>query len=195
VIIGSSTGGPPALRQLLASAREDFPVPVVIVQHIPPRFSAALAEGLDECTSLQVKEAENGEIVAPGRVYVAPGGKHLLIDGTSSRLKRFLLIEERKKRLFMPSIDVTAISAVSAYGGNTACVILSGMSTGDDGLRGAEIVKAVNGLLIVQSPSTCSLPGMPRAVIEKDLPDAVLPPQRILAYVDEKLGLNKSPVD
>jgi len=167
-------------------------MPVVIVQHMPPRFSTALAEGLDECTSLRVKEAENEEIIEPGRVYVAPGGKHLLIDGTSSRLKRFLLIEERKRHLFMPSIDVTTISAVSAYGGNTVCVILSGMSTGDDGLRGAEIVKAVHGLLVVQSPSTCSLPGMPQAVIDKDLPDAVLPPQRILSFVEKELELKKS---
>ncbi|MEZ6123595.1 MAG: chemotaxis response regulator protein-glutamate methylesterase [Planctomycetaceae bacterium] len=171
VVIGSSTGGPQALSSILSKLPGDFPAPIIIVQHMPPVFTKHLANRLNQECRLSVCEAESGEAVESGKVFIAPGGLHLEIQrqGTAVRTK---LTESPPENSCRPAVDVLFRSAAKVYGGNLLAVVLTGM--GQDGKRGAEAITGVGGTVIAQDEASSVVWGMPRAVTEAGLASIVV---------------------
>ena len=171
VAIGVSTGGPTALLNLLPRLPSDFPLPVVIVQHMPPVFTRQLAERLNTECAIRVLEAEEGMALEPGIALLAPGGRHM-------RLKRGLhavqvtLDDGERENSCRPAVDVLFRSVAATYGSQALAVILTGM--GHDGLRGAESLKREGGYVIAQDRASSVVWGMPGAVVAAGLADAVL---------------------
>lgn len=172
VAIGVSTGGPNALAELIPQIPRDFPVPIVIVQHMPPNFTRLLAERLKQKSNIDVKEAAEGDLVEPGLALVAPGNFHMTIvpDGAH---RRVVLNQDPPENSCRPAVDVLFRSVVERYGGTTLGVILTGM--GQDGLRGCELVKDAGGQVIAQDEESSVVWGMPGFVAKAGLADRVLP--------------------
>lgn len=172
VAIGISTGGPDALRQLLPALPESFPLPIIIVQHMPAFFTKTLAESLNAKSKLHVKEAEANDLVEPGKVLIAPGGLHtrLYSVGTKVRVQLTLDAPEQGCR---PSVDVLFRSMAQIYGSETLAMIMTGM--GCDGADGIRLIKKVGGSVIAQDAASCVVYGMPRVPTEEGLVDSVMP--------------------
>jgi two-component system, chemotaxis family, protein-glutamate methylesterase/glutaminase len=171
--IGVSTGGPNALGQLLPALPPDFPLPVLVVQHMPPLFTRLLAERLNTCCQLRVKEAEAGEIFARGTIYVAPGDRHLRFSPSG----RAELDDGPPLNSCRPAVDALWLSLASVCAGAVTAVVLTGM--GQDGLRGATALKAQGARVIAQDEASSVVWGMPGAVVHAGLADHVLPLDRI----------------
>ena len=169
IVIGSSTGGPPALRDVVSQLPADLGLPVVIVQHMPPGFTKSMAERLDVISPLRVVEAAEGDRLEAGKVMIAPGGSHLTIDGGHV----VHLNEEPPECGVRPSINVTLESAVKVFGAQVVTAILTGM--GIDGTRGAALARAAGGPVIAEDESTCVVYGMPRSIVDNGLATAVTP--------------------
>jgi len=180
VLIGVSTGGPPALQTILGALPATFPVPILIVQHMPVGFTASLAERLNRVCPITVKEAQDGESPRPGTVYIAPGGVHLKLRcfGEDLQLKLDVAPDDSLHR---PSVDVLFNSAAEACGSRTLAFVLTGM--GRDGADGARALKQAGGRVVVESESTAVVFGMPKAVQESVTVDATVP----LAQVAETM--------
>ncbi len=176
VVIGSSTGGPRSLDMVIPSLPETFPAPVVIVQHMPPGFTKSLAMRLDKVSRLRVKEAEEGDILKPGWVYIAPGDFHL---GAKLSGKNVTLFLDKSPKInnVRPAVDFTLDKIAEIYKDKTIAVILTGM--GKDGTKGAFKVKFYKGVVIAESKETCVVFGMPKSVIEEGYADYVLPAYEI----------------
>ena len=176
VVIGTSTGGPQALRHVVPRLDALFPVPVLIVQHMPPDYTAMLARRLNDECQLTVKEPSHGETLEVGRVYLAPGGKH-------TRLKRrgqsviVELTDDPPVHSCRPAVDYTLQSAIDALGGNLLAVVMTGM--GKDGSEGCVRLKQTGGTVFVQDANTSAVYGMPKAVVETGTVDRVLPLAKI----------------
>lgn len=174
VVVGVSTGGPFALQEVLPALPADFPAPIAIVQHMPPHFTRSLAERLDALCALEVREAEPGMRLAPGRVVLARGGLHLTLrrnplDGGLLAA----LAEEPAELLHRPSVDVLFRSAAEVVGAPTLAVVMTGM--GRDGLEGARALRAAGARVLAQDEASSVVYGMPRAVVEAGLAEAALP--------------------
>ena len=171
VAIGVSTGGPPAVQKVLAALPENFPVPIVIAQHMPASFTGPFANRLNSLCRLNVKEADKEEKLLSGWAYVCPGGKHLRVE-----MKGGILVgkvtEEPKEALYKPSANVLMESTGLALGRRALGVILTGM--GSDGADGARILKEKGGTMLAQSEESCVVYGMPKAIVDNNLADAVL---------------------
>ncbi|MEZ5359459.1 MAG: chemotaxis response regulator protein-glutamate methylesterase [Candidatus Zixiibacteriota bacterium] len=176
VAIGTSTGGPPALQAVVPRLPKEFPVPVMVVQHMPPTFTASLANRLNNSSALQVKEAEHGERIERGLVYIAPGDKHMTVNkmGAYSTIK---LSNEPHDTLYKPCVDIMMNSVEDHYRGSTLGVIMTGM--GSDGAIALKRIKADGGIVIAQNEDTCVVYGMPRAVVEAGIADRISPIERI----------------
>jgi len=170
--IGVSTGGPQTLAEILKELPPNFPVPILIVQHMPPLFTAQLAERLDKISRLKVKEAEDGEPIKEGVVYIAPGDYHMEVS-IENRQRHVRLHQGPPVNNCRPAVDVLFKSLADVYGGATLGLILTGM--GKDGLEGARKIKAKGGSIVAQDRETSVVYGMPRAVFEAGLADEVLP--------------------
>lgn len=164
------------LRAILAALPAEFPLPVLIVQHMPPVFTASLAKRLNEISALHVQEATHGMRVEPGQVYVAPGGTHLAVRRRDD-IVRTRLVDAPPRHGCRPSFDVLGESLVEVYQERTAAVVLTGM--GCDGLEACRHVKAAGGSVLAQTAETCAVFGMPKCVIEAGLADGVLPPEGV----------------
>jgi len=173
VVIGASTGGPVALRELLSNLPADFPAAVIIVQHMPATFTGVLAAQLDRQVPFKVREAEAGDRLQPGLILVAPGGYHLLLRPDS----RVVLNQGPEIGGHRPSIDVTMQSAAQLYGARTKGVVLTGM--GNDGSLGLVAIRAKGGKTFAQDAASCVVNGMPQRAIEKGVVNHVAPPARI----------------
>ncbi len=173
VIIGASTGGPRAVRDLLAQLPAEFATPCVIVQHLPPLFTAQFAAQLERHAHLQVREASPGDRLKPGRVLVAPGALHLLLrpDGAID------LQPVGAGDMYRPSIDRTMSSAADSFGPAAVGVVLSGM--GDDGAEGLNRIRIQGGEAYVQEPASCVVASMPERALECAGADYVAFPDRI----------------
>ncbi|MEN2994874.1 MAG: chemotaxis response regulator protein-glutamate methylesterase [Thermodesulfovibrio sp.] len=172
VAIGTSTGGPKALQEIIPKLPKDFPVPVVIAQHMPPNFTKPFAERLDQLSQLSVKEAEEGEVIKPGFVYIAPGRGHMRIKRKG--INTFVSISEDKEEfIYRPSVDLLMLSVAECYPGRSLGVILTGM--GNDGAKGCKKIKETGGRVFAQNEESCVVYGMPRAVIEAGIADKVIP--------------------
>ena len=172
VAIGTSTGGPPALQAIIPLLPKNLPVPVTIVQHMPAAFTKSLADRLDSISQISVKEAEDGEKLQAGQVYIAPGGKHMIIKNRIS-YHELVLSDEPANTLHRPAVDVMVKSVAEGYGSAVLGVILTGM--GSDGLEGMRLVKQKGGAVFAQNEESCVVYGMPRAVVENQLADKVVP--------------------
>jgi two-component system, chemotaxis family, protein-glutamate methylesterase/glutaminase len=172
LLIGSSTGGPQALTTLIKQlgAVSDR-APVLITQHMPPTFTTVLAEHLTRVSGRRVREAEHGEAVVAGRIYIAPGGRHLRVDGSRGR-PTIALGDDPPINFCKPAIDPLFSSAATVWGSGSLALILTGM--GCDGTRGASDVVAAGGSVIAQDEATSVVWGMPRAAAQAGLCSAVL---------------------
>jgi two-component system chemotaxis response regulator CheB len=172
VAIGTSTGGPTALTELFAGLPADLPVPVVIVQHMPPMFTRLLAERLSAQSAVRVEEARPGGVLRPGHAWIAPGDYHVVVarDGTEVRVQ---LNQDPPENSCRPAADVLFRSVARAFGPAALAVVLTGM--GQDGLRGCEAVRAAGGQVIAQDEATSVVWGMPGFVARAGLADRVLP--------------------
>jgi two-component system chemotaxis response regulator CheB len=172
VAIGVSTGGPNALADVIPRLPADFPLPVLIVQHMPPVFTRLLAERLAATSKVQVKEGVEGGVVEPGTVWIAPGNQHMLLrrDGTDVRL---VLNSDPPENSCRPAVDPLFRSVAQLYGNRALGVILTGM--GYDGLKGAELLRQAGSRVLAQDEATSVVWGMPGAVVQGGLADRVLP--------------------
>ncbi|RME68698.1 MAG: chemotaxis response regulator protein-glutamate methylesterase [Nitrospirae bacterium] len=185
VSIGASTGGPKVLQKLVPALPAELPVPVVVAQHMPREFTKVFAERLNQLSKLTVKEAEQGEPLSQGTVYIAPGGSHLIVK-RQKPLKMMVEIKEPDVNvLYKPSVDLLFSSVADTFGGSTIGVVLTGM--GQDGLEGARKIKENGGYIIAQDEQTSVIYGMPRAVVEAGLADKVLPEDEIAGEIINNL--------
>lgn len=180
IIIGSSTGGPRALQQVIPLLPSTLDASVLVVQHMPPVFTKSLAQRLDSQSMIRVKEAVEGDVIKPGTVFIAPGDFHMTIrqqkiNGELSEV--IALTKSDKVQGVRPSVDVLLESATPIYGQNSLGVILTGM--GSDGSDGIKKLKKAGGKVIAEDESTCVVYGMPRSVIEQKLADYILPINKI----------------
>jgi two-component system, chemotaxis family, protein-glutamate methylesterase/glutaminase len=176
--IGCSTGGPNALAELLPAFPQDFPVPVLIVQHMLPMFTHFLTERLSASCALPVKEAKAGELLESGTIWLAPGGYHLrLIRERASNAVRLSLDQSPAENSCRPSVDVLFRSIADIYSGNVLAAVLTGM--GSDGLAGCEALAALNAYIIAQDEATSVVWGMPGYVAKAGISNAVLPLKEI----------------
>jgi two-component system, chemotaxis family, protein-glutamate methylesterase/glutaminase len=171
--IGVSTGGPKALTALIPRIPANFPLPILIVQHMPPLFTRLLAESLQAISPLRIAEAKEGEEIAAGHVFIAPGGHHLRVRRTGPRSVVTALDEGPLENSCRPSVDVLFRSMAENYGGDVLSLVLTGM--GSDGLKGAEKLKEAGGQVIAQDEASSVVWGMPGAVVKAGLADSVLP--------------------
>lgn len=172
VLIGTSTGGPPALQTILGAIPAGFPCPVLIVQHMPPGFTASLAERLNRISPIPVKEAADGEPIAAGQAYIAPAGRHMKVMRCGGKLHVRLDLSPAEA-LHKPSVDVLFESAAAVCGSNSLAVVLTGM--GRDGAIGARALKNAGARVVAESEETARVFGMPKAVAEAVKADAVVP--------------------
>ncbi len=168
VVIGCSTGGPRALTEIIPLLPSDLSACVIIVQHMPPRFTTSLAERLNAISAIKVSEAKNGDKVAPGTVYVAPGDFHIRVG----RSDTIYLSQESQKHGVRPSVDVLMKSIAETYGRKALGVVLTGM--GVDGKEGSKAMKDAGSTVFAEHESSCVVYGMPRAVVESGCADRVL---------------------
>lgn len=187
--IGVSTGGPEALNRLLSALPATYPLPVLVVQHMPPGFTAALAAQLDRQCTLRVTEAVEGEPIVPGRVYIAPAGRHLEIEALEQR-EVVRVTDAPAENFCRPSVDVLLRSAARAYGERLLVAVLTGM--GSDGLAGARECKRHGARVLAQDAATSVVWGMPGAVTEAGLADAVLGIDQMPAYL-QALAQGRTP--
>ncbi|TDV67962.1 chemotaxis response regulator protein-glutamate methylesterase [Pseudomonas sp. LP_7_YM] len=167
VAIGTSTGGPVALQRVLTQLPANFPAPIVLIQHMPAAFTKAFAERLDKLCRINVKEAEDGDILRPGLALLAPGGKQMMVDGRGA--VKILPGDERLN--YKPCVDITFGSAAKSYGDKVLAVVLTGM--GADGREGARLLKQGGSQVWAQDEASCVIYGMPMAIVKADLADAV----------------------
>ncbi len=174
--IGVSTGGPNALAAVIPALPAEYPIPVVIVQHMPPVFTRFLAERLNASSPLTVKEGEEGAVVEPGTVWLAPGNYHMALrkDGDKVRL---VLNQEAPENSCRPAVDPLFRSVAQLYGNRALGLILTGM--GHDGLAGSETIRAAGGTVLAQDEASSVVWGMPGAVAGAGLADAILPLDKV----------------
>ena len=181
VVIGTSTGGPQALQQVITRLPGNLPCGVVVVQHMPAGFTKALADRLDTISQVSVKEAEDGDIIQPGHVYIAPGSHHLRVREEGSS-RRIVLGQDPPVGNHRPAVNVM-YDSVAPIGKNLVAVIMTGM--GCDGCEGMKKIKAAGGYSIAQDEPTCVVYGMPKAVVDAGLADEIKPIQSIAQAIVE----------
>lgn len=172
MILGISTGGPFALLNMIPQLPENFPLGIAVVQHMPPHFTHSLAERINSMSKLTVKEAEEGDLLEPGIILIAPGGKHMTFRRSGSQVSA-RISDLPSTTLYRPSADVMMTSAVETFNGPLLGVIMTGM--GKDGLEGLRLLKKKGGYIVAQNEESCVVYGMPKAVVDDGIADAVVP--------------------
>lgn len=189
VVIGVSTGGPNALPVLLAELPHDFPVPVLIVQHMPANFTRLLGERLNIKCAIGVSEAVSGEALHPGHVWLAPGGHHLVVSDDRNE-PRAITNTEPPENSCRPSADPLFRTAATVYGSGVLAVVMTGM--GCDGLAGCESIRAAKGQIVVQDEASSVVWGMPGGVARAGLADAVLPLEELGSEIIRRVQFGRN---
>jgi two-component system chemotaxis response regulator CheB len=185
--IGVSTGGPAALAQVMPRFGANFPLPILIVQHMPPMFTKLLAERLQAGSKLKVEEAVQGARVEPGKVLIAAGDYHLRVKKEGEAV-RACLDQSPPENSCRPAVDVLFRSVSEVYGGAALAVVLTGM--GQDGMRGVQSLKALGAYVIAQDQATSVVWGMPGAVVGAGLADCVAPLDKVVPEILRQISGN-----
>jgi two-component system chemotaxis response regulator CheB len=182
LVLAASTGGPQALQEVLATLPKSFPVPILVVQHMPAHATQALVIRLAQHSPLRVREAHTGDTLQPGTALIIPGDYHGVLDEQG----RIFLHQEAPVNSVRPSADVTLNSVARSLSGQVMAVILTGM--GQDGLQGVEFLRRAGGRCVAEDESSCVVYGMPRAVIENRLAHGVAPLSEMAAEIIRQLA-------
>lgn len=172
VSVGTSTGGPKALQEILPKLPKDFPAPIVIAQHMPPNFTGPFAERLNQLSQIEVREAVEGETLKPGLALVAPGRGHMRVARVRGIETVIRISENKEDFIYRPSVDALMASVAEYFPGRALGVILTGM--GNDGLKGLLSLKKTGGRIFAQDEESCVVYGMPKAVVDAGIADKVL---------------------
>lgn len=189
VAIGGSIGGPNALAVVLPELPADLPVPIVIVQHMPPMFTKLLAERLASKCQIRVDEAVSGAVLEPGHAWIAPGDFHMIVS-RNAKVVRIKTHQEPPENSCRPAVDVLFRSVADVYGGGAIAVVLTGM--GQDGLRGCKCIREVGGQILAQDEATSVVWGMPGFVANAGLADKVLPLDQIGGEIMRRVKQNRA---
>jgi two-component system chemotaxis response regulator CheB len=192
VAIAASTGGPQALQDLLPQLPADLSVGMIIVQHMPPGFTGPLAKRLNTISDIEVREAEHGDLVQAGKVYIAPAGQHITIESQGSNIDlkiKICLSPDPSGTLHKPSADVMMASVAEVFGRYCCGVILTGMGT--DGLEGMTAIHQVGGITIGQDETSSVVYGMPRVCAERGILQSVVPLSEMKAEILQALRYTK----
>ncbi len=184
--IGTSTGGPVALQKILTRLPVNYPHPIVLIQHMPATFTAAFASRLNTLCKIQVKEAQDGDVLQSGVAYLAPGGKQMMVDGRAGAA-RLRIIDGGDRMNYKPCVDVTFGSAAKVYGDKVLSMVLTGM--GADGREGARMLKSAGSTIWAQDEESCVVYGMPQAVAKAGISTEDLPLERIAERMLVEVGL------
>jgi two-component system chemotaxis response regulator CheB len=176
VAIGASTGGPPALQFIFSAFQKPYPFAVVVAQHMPSGFTRAFAERLNRMSQFEIKEAEDGDLVLPGRALIAAGGTNLVLEELAGQVRARVVPPSASDR-YVPSVDVMLESCADIYKNRMIAVILTGM--GNDGSKGVRQVHGRGGYVIAESDETAVVYGMPREAVATGLVDRIVPLQRV----------------
>lgn len=183
IAIGSSTGGPIALQNVIPKLPL-LNVPIVIIQHMPPAFTTTFAQRLDALSQYTVVEAKDGDILEPNHCYIAPGGMQMIFERALGKTKVRILKGDNRV-VYHPCVDVSFASLAQQYGGKVLSIILTGM--GSDGCEGCRLFKKQGGVVWAQNEETCVVYGMPQAVVNAGISDQVLPLEKIAGYIVEEM--------
>jgi two-component system chemotaxis response regulator CheB len=191
VAIGASTGGPNALAEVLKGFAPTFPVPILIVQHMPPLFTRLLADRLTAKTSIRVREASDGDILSPGEALIAPGDLHMIVEnsGAGVRVRTYSGPPENSCR---PSVDPLFRSVAEVFGRHALAVVLTGM--GRDGLAGAEEIRTARGQLVAQDEASSVVWGMPGFIARAGIADAVVPLHKMAREILGRVAIGRMPI-
>ena len=176
LVIGASTGGPVALQEVLTKLPGSFPLPIVVVQHMPGSFTEAFAKRLDQMSKITIREARDGDLLEPGVALLAPGGMQMTVEGRGEVL-RVRIHESEPGQSYKPCVDVTLTSIAKVMPSNTLAIILTGM--GADGREGARLLKQGGSSIWAQDEATSVIYGMPMAIVEAGLAEKILPLQDV----------------
>ena len=186
--IGSSTGGPLALQEIIPRLPGDFPLPVLIVQHMPPFFTRRLAESLDSKSALRVIEAEHGQRLVAGTVFVAPGGRQMKVQrGINTATSSIVVTDDPPERHCRPSVNYLFRSVADVFGGGVLAVILTGM--GDDGTLGLRRLKRKGARILAQDEQSCAVFGMPREAVAAGVVDRIVPLEEMAERIQQASGV------
>jgi len=186
VAIGTSTGGPVALQNVLTQLPANFPHPILLIQHMPAAFTPAFAARLNGLCKIKVKEAQQGDRLDPGTAYLAPGGQQMMVEGRGGS-KTLRVFEDNSERItYKPSVDVTFASIAKAYQGDVLAIILTGM--GADGRDGARMLKQTGATIWAQDEKSCVVYGMPQAVANAGLSSESLALDDIATRIKSETG-------
>jgi len=186
VAVGSSTGGPPALQCILSAFTEKPPFAMVVSQHMPAGFTRTFADRLNRTTALEVMEARDGDMVMPGRVLIAPGGRNMVFQSVGGEIVA-RVVEPSAADRYIPSVDAMFISLAEQFGSRIVAVVLTGM--GNDGSRGVKAVKTAGGQVLAESEESCVVFGMPREAIATGQVDRIAPLNRMAREIALRCGL------
>lgn len=186
VVIGASTGGPPALQTIFSAIREPLPVAFAIAQHMPPGFTKAFAERMNKLSALTIVEATDGDVILPGKVFIAPGGRNLVFERTGQEV-RIRIVSPAPEQRYVPSVDVLFTSAAEAFAAKTVAVVLTGM--GNDGHQGVMAIKKAGGAVIAESEESSVVFGMPKEAIATGCVDTVVPLTLVCGEILRKCSL------
>jgi two-component system chemotaxis response regulator CheB len=181
ILVGVSTGGPAALAEVIPNLPADFPVPVLIVQHMPPLFTQSLAASLANKSRLGVKEATDGDAAQPGMVYIAPGGRHMKVTPGPNRDKVIKITDDPPENCCRPAVDYLFRSVSVHFPGRAAAVIMTGM--GNDGTVGLRLLKRAGCRVIAQDEASCVVYGMPKEAVAAGVVDLSVPLHQIAAEI------------
>ncbi len=182
--IGVSTGGPNALAEVMPHIPKDCPVPIVIVQHMPPVFTKCLAERLSLKSQIPVHEGQPGDVLEPGHAWIAPGDFHMVLQRQGTKIV-LATNQDPPENSCRPAVDVMFRSVAKVYGNAVLAVILTGM--GQDGMRGAEVIREAGGYVMAQDEATSVVWGMPGAVVQAGLAHSVLPLPQVSSEIMRKV--------
>jgi len=185
VVIGASTGGPPALQAIFSAFQRPIPVAFAVSQHMPPGFTKAFAERLNKCSALEIREAASGDLVRPGTVLIAPGGRNLVFRRSGKEVIA-QVVEPTPDQRYVPSVDAMFESASGVFGEKLLGVVLTGM--GNDGARGASVIKEGGGQAIAESEETSVVFGMPKEAIATGKVDRVVPLPHVCSEIMRRCG-------
>jgi two-component system chemotaxis response regulator CheB len=182
IVIGTSTGGPRTLKFILKKIPQDFPSPILIVQHLDPYFMKQLSKSLNQVCNINVKIPEDGEKILPGNVYLSPGGRHMKVVAKNNE-PCIKIFDDKPVNFCKPSVDVLFFSAAEIYKSHTLGILLTGL--GNDGAQGLDVIKSNGGKTIAESEETSVIYGMPKAAVKLGAAKLILPNYEINDYMNK----------